>query len=120
MSRSQKFKKLKQELAAAKSQNTGGDSKGKGAGKGDGKGKGAGKDGKRTFSMPAAMMAGGCTPFRTGAGGATEPLCFGFNLGTCDSGVAPGEKCRRGLHLCAKLVNGAACAGKHAFSACTR
>ena len=30
-----------------------------------------------------------------------EPICFAYNLSGCDKAAA-GEKCPRGLHVCAK------------------
>ena len=40
------------------------------------------------------------------------PICFGFNLGTCDK-APPGGKCQKGRHICMR----AACRGNHAFLA---
>ena len=72
------------------------------------KGKGKGK----SPNMPQAMI-GTCTPKYNGVN-----LCFGYNLKTCPHNVEPGTSCPRGLHACAKLRNGTACGGEHAFSDC--
>eukprot|EP00971_Amphidinium_carterae_P245319 4871828-Amphidinium_carterae.1 len=32
------------------------------------------------------------------------PICFQYNMGTCASGKQPGERCNRGLHVCAKML----------------
>ena len=42
-------------------------------------------------------------------------ICYGFNLGTCPSKVAPGGKCERGLHVCANK----GCFGPHPVRDCT-
>ena len=72
------------------------------------KGKGKGK----SPSMPQAMI-GTCTPKFNGVN-----LCFGYNMKTCPHNVEPGASCQRGLHACARLKNGTACGGEHAFSDC--
>ena len=74
-----------------------------------GKGKGKGK----SPSMPAAML-NTCTSKTSGG----QSLCFGFNLKSCPHNVRAGERCQRGLHGCAKLKNGVACGGPHAYTDC--
>lgn len=60
------------------------------------KSKGKGKKGK-TPPMPAELRN---KWHRTQNG---EPLCFGFNTSKgCPSGVADGQRCSRGWHLCAE------------------
>ena len=61
--------------------------------------KGKGKDktkakGKDTSKMPLTLVQSGCRA-RTNAG---DPICFGFNLGTCSLPVNRG-RCDRGFHV---------------------
>eukprot|EP00971_Amphidinium_carterae_P225045 4464093-Amphidinium_carterae.1 len=44
-----------------------------------------------------------------------EPICFSYNMGTCESGKKPGERCNRGFHVCAMNLNGVACSKPHTF-----
>ena len=32
-----------------------------------------------------------------------DTICFGFNLGTCQSGVPAGGRCPKGHHVCTKI-----------------
>ena len=75
--------------------------------------KGTGKGSGKAPTMPQAML-GTCAP-KTEAG---VNICFGFNLKTCPHRVAVGTSCPRELHACAKLKNGFACEGEHAFTDC--
>jgi hypothetical protein len=75
------------------------------SGKGDGK--------TREHAMPQAML-GTCGSKTTDE----QNICFGFNLKTCPHKVQPGTRCPRGLHVCAKLKQGKACGGPHAFTDC--
>lgn len=61
----------------------------KGGGKA-GKGKGRGKGGK---GLPPALT--GCWTTVKG-----QKACIWYNTGTCNNGVAAGESCRQGIHLC--------------------
>lgn len=72
-------------------------------------GKGCGK----ASVMPQAML-GTCASRTKDA----QNICFGFNLKTCPHNVKAGTRCPRGMHVCAKLKNGSACGGCHAFSDC--
>ena len=76
-----------------------------------GKKAGAKRAGGATLPGP---MVGTCTA-KTKEG---VPLCFGYNTGRCNS-VQPGQRCQRGLHGCAKLVNGDACGKAHPYTECT-
>eukprot|EP00971_Amphidinium_carterae_P180376 3577670-Amphidinium_carterae.1 len=42
-----------------------------------------------------------------------EPICFGYNMGACESGKKPGDRCNRGFHICDKTLNGVACGKPH-------
>ena len=75
-------------------------SRGKG-GKGQGKSKGT--------RMPLQLLEGGCRP-TTNQG---DPICFGFNLGTCRNQVQKG-RCEKGFHVCALPR----CGKHHPFSSC--
>ena len=66
--------------------------------------------------MPREMV-GTCASYRLAPSGNRENLCYGYNMGSCDS-VVPGERCRRGFHNCARLKDGKACNGLHPFSQC--
>ena len=77
-----------------------------GKGKGKGKTKGKGKD---SAKMPLTLVQAGCRA-RTNAG---DPICFGFNLGTCNLTVNRG-RCERGFHVCAIPK----CGKHHPFSQC--
>ena len=77
-----------------------------GKGKGKGKTKAKGKD---TSKMPLTLVQSGCRA-RTNAG---DPICFGFNLGTCSLAVNRG-RCDRGFHVCAIPK----CGKHHPFSQC--
>ena len=73
-------------------------------GKGKGKEKGSGKG----RVMSHGPMKGFCVNNNLG-----EPLCFAFNLGTCDK-AQPGGRCPRGHHQCAKD----GCFGPHSKANC--
>ena len=60
--------------------------------KGPGKSKGKGKN--KTARMPADLV--GCRS-HTNSG---QPICYGFNLGTCQEAVKDG-RCSKGFHICA-------------------
>lgn len=63
------------------------------------KGKGKGKKGNKGLQnprMPLALVEGGCRA-RTNGG---DPICFGYNLGTCNHPVSKG-RCEKGFHVCA-------------------
>ena len=75
-------------------------------GKGKGKTKGKGKDNAK---MPWTLVQAGCRA-RTNAG---DPICFGYNLGTCNLPVNRG-RCDRGFHVCAVPK----CGKHHPFSQC--
>ena len=77
-----------------------------GKGKGKGKTKSKGKD---SAKMPLTLVQAGCRA-RTNAG---DPICFGFNLGTCNLTVNRGT-CDRGFHVCAIPK----CGKHHPFSLC--
>ena len=77
-----------------------------GKGKGKGKMKGKGKD---SAKMPLTLVQAGCRA-RTNAG---DPICFGYNLGTCNLQVNRG-RCDRGFHVCAIPK----CGKHHPFSQC--
>ena len=81
--------RLRQELQVLK----GGASSWPGAG---GKAKGKGKGQFRDPPMPKALLPGKARNSNN------EPLCFGYNLGTCKK-CAPGQKCDKGVHACTKL-----------------
>ena len=68
-------------------------SKGKGKGK-----KGGAKGAKGTPPMPKDLHG---KWHRTQQG---DPICFGFNTssGCAEKGIKPGERCRKGLHVCAE------------------
>ena len=76
-------------------QSSSGDKGHKGKGKGK---KGSGKGAKGTPAMPKDLHG---KWHRTPQG---EAICFGFNTsaGCPEKGVKPGEKCRKGLHVCAE------------------
>ena len=59
-----------------------------------GKGKSTGKGFKRT-PVPQVLLPGKAT---TENG---DHICFGYNLGQCRD-AKPGERCKRGLHVCSK------------------
>jgi len=70
---------------------------GKGSGgKSGGKGKQSGRADKRARGNAPRGLEG--KNLKTPAG---EPLCFGFNLGTCNA-VPPGQRCSKGWHLCSE------------------
>ena len=69
--------------------------------------KGAGKGRQSKAPMPAALM-GGVPNLPSG-----EPLCFGYNLGSCPHPITDG-RCTKGLHRCCK----AGCFGNHPFCQC--
>ena len=69
-----------------------------------GKAKAAGK-GRSQIKMPRELVDFGDCAARDENG---EALCFKFQLGGCDQG-APGEKCPKGWHKCAKV----GCNGHH-------
>ena len=71
--------------------------------KSKGKGKGEGKE--RGPAMPKELQ-GMHSKNEKG-----EPLCYGYNLNTCIK-CAPGSKCDKGLHICAK------CLGVHSQMDC--
>ena len=79
-------------------------------GKGDGKGKGAGGKSNGTDNVPK--------PLRPGVGRLAngEPICFGFNMGDCSSGVPAGGRCSRGHHVCTRV----GCQRAHRASECKR
>ena len=61
------------------------------------KGKGKTKNkSKGSPKMPNVLVNGGCRA-TTNAG---DPICYGFNLGTCTNKVNSG-RCDRGYHVCA-------------------
>jgi len=73
--------------------------KGKKGQKGD-KGKGKGKkDAKAGHGAPLPAELRGL-PGVTGTDESGAPLCFAFNVGTCDKAL-PGQRCPKGLHKCA-------------------
>ena len=60
------------------------------------RGKGKGKKGARSSSrMPKGLIG---MVNRDDEG---NPLCYGFNLGTC-TGCEPGQRCDKGFHKCCK------------------
>ena len=65
---------------------------GKGKGKQDPKGKGKGTG---LWKMPAALKEHGSP-----VDDQNEPICYGYNLGTCTAAVAAGGKCDKGRHVC--------------------
>ena len=79
------------------------------SGKGKGKSSKGGKSKQGNPRMPAVLVEGGCRA-STNKG---EPICFGYNLGTCVSQVSNG-KCDRGLHVCALPR----CGKHHLFISC--
>ena len=99
---------------------------GKGQAKGQGKTTGAPPTPppKRGGKKAGAKRAGGATlpPQMVGTCTAKTkqdvPLCFGYNTNRCNA-VQAGQRCQRGLHGCAKLVNGEACGKAHPYSECT-
>ena len=77
-----------------------------------GKGKGKGKKGKQPFNnpkMPLTLVQGGCRARTNGE----DPICFGYNLGTCSLQVNRG-RCEKGFHVCA----GPKCGKHHPFAQC--
>ena len=74
-----------------------------------GKGNGKDKGGRGNARVPKELLG-----HNTKIDGA--PLCFGFNLSSCD-GASPGQKCKKGLHLCARTGCGKE---PHAFKECPR
>ena len=73
-----------------------------------GKGKSKGKN-KSSPKMPNVLVNGGCRA-TTKAG---DPICYGFNLGTCTNKVTSG-RCDRGYHVCALPK----CGKHHPFISC--
>ena len=76
------------------------------------KGKGKGKKGKQPFNntkMPLTLVQGGCRAKTNGG----DPICFGYNLGTCSLPVNRG-RCDKGFHVCAVPK----CGKHHPFSQC--
>ena len=73
-----------------------------------GKGKSKGKN-KSSPKMPNVLVNGGCRA-TTNAG---DPICYGFNLGTCTNKVTSG-RCDRGYHVCALPK----CGKHHPFISC--
>ena len=82
---------------------------GGGAGRGGKGGKQGGGKGSSTAFVPKALSPG------VGKLANGEPICFGFNLGTCSASVAPGGRCPRGHHVCTKI----GCQRAHRASECT-
>ena len=76
------------------------------SGKGKGKNKSKGKSAAR---LPATLLEGGCRAV-TNRG---DPICFGYNLGTCNMAVSNG-RCDRGFHVCALPK----CGKHHPFLQC--
>ena len=75
-----------------------------------GKGKGKNKSkSKSSPKMPTVLVNGGCRA-TTNAG---DPICYGFNLGTCSNKVNAG-RCDRGFHVCALPR----CGKHHPFISC--
>ena len=64
----------------------------KGRGKSQSKGKGKGL----SVRMPSVLVEGGCRATTN----RNDPICFGYNLGTCTNSVSNG-RCDRGFHVCA-------------------
>ena len=75
-----------------------------------GKGKGKGDKGKQYNAFTA--LPSGCVS-QTDDG---NRLCFGFNSSRGCTYAKVGDKCSRGVHLCAR----AGCFGKHSALACTK
>ena len=69
--------------------------------------KGKGKS-QRGSPVPKSLQ-GGVAAMPDGT-----PLCFGYNLKGCGSGLPGGAKCTKGVHLCMKP----GCHGKHPMSEC--
>ena len=64
---------------------------------GPSKGKSKGKGKSRVPAMPEELRG---MYYRTSTG---DPICFGYNTKKgCASNTTPGERCARGLHVCAK------------------
>ncbi len=70
--------------------------------------KGKGRARERGGPVPRSLQ-GGVAALPDGT-----PICFGYNLKGCGSGLAGGAKCAKGVHLCAKP----GCHGKHPLSEC--
>ena len=70
-----------------------------GADKGKGKGKSTGK-------LPLPLRARGVAS----SDGEGNPVCFGFNLGSCTA-APPGGRCPKGRHVCALTT----CGQSHAY-----
>ncbi len=71
--------------------------------------KGKGKSQQRGGGPVPKSLQGGVAALPDGT-----PICFGYNLKGCGSGLAGGAKCAKGVHLCAKP----GCHGKHPMSEC--
>ena len=69
--------------------------------------KGKGKDKGKGFSLPQALVRLGCSSHRNG-----DPICYAYNLGGCTH-TAPGGRCGRGLHVCAKCFELHSATEKH-------
>ena len=86
------------------------------------KGKGKGKKGKNKSTKGSGKSkqytGGGPMPNELRGGSSKNsdgvPVCFNFNLRGCQ-GAKPGERCQKGLHVCAKCF-----ATDHVFSQRTR
>ena len=84
--------------------------KGKGKGKGKNKGK-QGSQGKSNTTMPSNCGN------KTAEG---RNLCFPYNSPAGCQHAKPGAACRRGLHVCAKILgNGKICQDKHSAVECS-
>ena len=74
------------------------------------KGKGKSKTkSKGSPKMPHVLLNGGCRATTNGG----DPICYGFNLGTCSNKVTSG-RCDRGFHVCALPK----CGKHHPFISC--
>jgi hypothetical protein len=79
-------------------------------GKGKSGGKGKGRQGQGNTTMPD-----GCTN-KTKEG---RNVCFHFNSAAGCTFAKPGAACRRGAHVCAKMLpSGVPCQEKHSATAC--
>ena len=78
-------------------------------------GKGVGK-GKRNPAVPLPLLNLGCvarTPPGCTAALPEEPICFSYNLpGGCPN-AQPGQRCSKGLHICAKCFGGHSATSAH-------
>jgi hypothetical protein len=84
------------------------------------KGKGKGKKGKNKKGPGKGKNPSGGGPMpnelRGGSSKNTDgvQVCFNFNLRGCQ-GAKPGQRCQKGLHVCAKCFS-----PDHVFSQCTK